>query len=322
MDPRHGFRNGGLTTSWVSHRALPLKTTCFKLKQTEEILRVGFWQNGFFADFYFWAAGFFRGFSRRIFFLIFVGKSAQKKSSRKIPTKIFQILYNKNPPTHFCRMAGAKIQKARRSKEHIDQFRRLLVAPLPSVLMRRPGSGSRAWFRQEKGSASRKRCAFETRKRCDFFRFQQKKNRCDFFWRFSGAISAISAAKPAILHFFAIWKRGDFSVIAIFGGAKEKGSVEPNVRLLGNWPNTVSESTVSNTELSEFFGATEFRGANSASSFQPIICVQKRTHRVFRRTHRVSPKTQWGSVSSLLRNSQYSARFLVTRVRLQPVLLS
>ena len=24
---------------------------------------------------------------------------------------------------------------------------------------------------------------------------------------------------------------------------------------VGNWPNTVSESTVSNTELSEFFGA-------------------------------------------------------------------
>ena len=33
------------------------------------------------------------------------------------------------------------------------------------------------------------------------------------------------------------------------------------------------------------------------------VCVPSRTHRVFRRTHRVCRKTQWGSVSSLLRNS-------------------
>ena len=52
-----------------------------------------------------------------------------------------------------------------------------------------------------------------------------------------------------------------------------------------------------------FFALTEFRGENSVSSSQPIICVQKWTHRVFRRTHRVCPKTQWGSVSCLLRNS-------------------
>ena len=30
-----------------------------------------------------------------------------------------------------------------------------------------------------------------------------------------------------------------------------------------------------------FLGLTEFRGANSVSSAQPIICVPKRTHRVF-----------------------------------------
>ena len=41
-----------------------------------------------------------------------------------------------------------------------------------------------------------------------------------------------------------------------------------------------------------FLGLTEFRGANSVSSSQPIICVQTRTHRVFPRTHRVCPKTQ------------------------------
>ena len=41
-----------------------------------------------------------------------------------------------------------------------------------------------------------------------------------------------------------------------------------------------------------FLGLTEFRGANSVSSSQPIICVPKRTHRVSRRTHRVCPRTQ------------------------------
>ena len=58
-----------------------------------------------------------------------------------------------------------------------------------------------------------------------------------------------------------------------------------------------------------FLGLTEFWGANSVSSSQPIICVPKRTHRVFRRTHRVCRKTQWGSVSSLLRNSTLKTVF-------------
>ena len=58
-----------------------------------------------------------------------------------------------------------------------------------------------------------------------------------------------------------------------------------------------------------FFGLTEFRGANSVSSSQPVICVPKRTHRVFCRTHRVYPRTQRGSVSSLLRNSTLETVF-------------
>ena len=75
--------------------------------------------------------------------------------------------------------------------------------------------------------------------------------------------------------------------------------------IFGDGPNTVSESTVSNTELSEFFGLTEFRGANSVSSFQPIICVPRRTHRVFRRTHRVcAPKlSEFSSPKQYSRNS-------------------
>ena len=59
---------------------------------------IAVWQNGFFADFYFWAAGFFRGFlGRRIFSPHFCGKKCPEKSSRKIPGKILQKLYNKNP---------------------------------------------------------------------------------------------------------------------------------------------------------------------------------------------------------------------------------
>ena len=61
-------------------------------------LRAGSRQNGFFADFYFWAAGFFRGFCRRIFSPHFCGKKCPEKSSRKIPGKILQNLYYKNPP--------------------------------------------------------------------------------------------------------------------------------------------------------------------------------------------------------------------------------
>ena len=71
--------------------------------------------------------------------------------------------------------------------------------------------------------------------------------------------------------------------------------------LIGNRPNTVSESTVSNTELSEFFALTEFRGESSVSSSQPIICVPKRTHRVFPRTHQVCPQTHHRKIKGRFR---------------------
>ena len=76
---------------------------------TQRIFRAGFRQKGFFADFfYFWAAGFFRGFSRRIFSPHFCGKKCPEKSSRKIPGKSLQNLNKKNPPAHFCRGAQGK----------------------------------------------------------------------------------------------------------------------------------------------------------------------------------------------------------------------
>ena len=67
----------------------------------------------------------------------------------------------------------------------------------------------------------------------------------------------------------------------------------PFLSRIRNRPNTVSESTVSNTELSEFFGPHRVPGENSLSSSQPIICVPKRTHRVFfRKAHRVCRRTR------------------------------
>ena len=72
-------------------------------------LRVGFWQNGFFSDFY-GPPDFFADFLAGFFSPRFCGKKCPEKSSRKIPAKILQNFYNKNPPTHFCRMAGARTQ--------------------------------------------------------------------------------------------------------------------------------------------------------------------------------------------------------------------
>ena len=63
------------------------------------IIRVGFRQNGFFADFGFLAAGFFRGFCRRIFSPHFCGKKCPEKSFRKIPGKISKSYTIKIPDT-------------------------------------------------------------------------------------------------------------------------------------------------------------------------------------------------------------------------------
>ena len=79
----------------------------------------------------------------------------------------------------------------------------------------------------------------------------------------------------------------------------------------GNGPNTVSKSLVFQTPNSDsFFGLTDLRGESSVSSFQPIICVPKRTNRVLRRTHRVCRRTQWVLPSETVLSKQYSTRFL------------
>ena len=76
-----------LELGWhVCRTKLPPK----KCPEKCSILRAGFRQNGIFADFYFWAAWFFRGFSRRIVSPHFCGK--------KVPRKILQENPRENPP--------------------------------------------------------------------------------------------------------------------------------------------------------------------------------------------------------------------------------
>ena len=61
-------------------------------------------KNGFFADFYFWAAGFFRGFSRWIFSQFCVERVPRKmlqEDPRPNPPKFIR----QKSPIHFCRGA-------------------------------------------------------------------------------------------------------------------------------------------------------------------------------------------------------------------------
>ena len=77
----------GLKKSKESERNGVIKT--WEKLEKQIIFRAGSWQNGFFADFSFRAAGFFCGFCRRIFLLLFVGKNP-----RRNPPKF---IYKKNP---------------------------------------------------------------------------------------------------------------------------------------------------------------------------------------------------------------------------------
>ena len=60
-------------------------------------VRVGFWQNGFFADFLFLSRRIFSRILSPDFFSSFLWRKCPEKSSKKIPGKILQHLYNKNP---------------------------------------------------------------------------------------------------------------------------------------------------------------------------------------------------------------------------------
>ena len=84
--------------------------------------------------------------------------------------------------------------------------------------------------------ASQKRCDLKTRKRCDFCSVPQKIAAIflRFSRRFSGDFSVIYTVKLAILH-FAIWKRSDFSAIAIFWDARCAISLRSNFLANGDF---------------------------------------------------------------------------------------
>ena len=80
--------------------------------------------------------------------------------------------------------------------------------------------------------------------------------------------------------------------------------------LFGNGPNTVSGSTVSNTELSEFFWAHWVPGSELSEFLSAYdLCAQVNSPS-FSQNSPSLPYTQWGSVSSLV-PKQCSARFLI-----------
>ena len=76
--------------------------------------------------------------------------------------------------------------------------------------------------------------------------------------------------------------------------------------LVGNGPNTVSESTVSNTELSEFFWAHRVPGSELSEFLSAYYLCAKANSPSFSQN---SPSLPQNSVSSLFRNSTLETVF-------------
>ena len=79
-----------------------------------------------------------------------------------------------------------------------------------------------------------------------------------------------------------------------------------NQALIGNGPNTVSESTVSNTELSEFFGAHWVPGSELSEFLSAYDLCAKKNSPSFSQN---SPSLPQSSVSSLFRDSTLQTVF-------------
>ena len=97
----------------MPHEKQARRTLAILSLQASRDMRAGFWQNGFFADFYFWAAGFFRGFCRRMFLLVFVGKRSQKIPPGKSPAKSSKIYTTKIPDIFLQRGRAKRYEKYR-----------------------------------------------------------------------------------------------------------------------------------------------------------------------------------------------------------------
>ena len=82
---------------------------------------------------------------------------------------------------------------------------------------------------------------------------------------------------------------------------------------IGDGPNTVLGSTVSNTELSEFFWARRVLGSELSEFLSAYcLCVPKRTHRVFPRTRASLPQNS-------VRLSEFSPPKQYSRNSIPPV---
>ena len=79
--------------------------------------------------------------------------------------------------------------------------------------------------------------------------------------------------------------------------------------MFGNGLNTVSASTVSNTELGEFFCPHRVPGRELSEFLSAYYLCAKANSPSFPQNSPSLPQTQWGSVSSLLRNSTLETVF-------------
>ena len=117
--PRPPLKGGTLWAWGVFQQKEPKMPGAHKIGaaiSSPRIVRVGSWQNGFFADFYFWAAGFFADFVAGFFLLIFVGKRAQKNPPGKSPAKSSKMCTTKVPNTFLQR--GRAKNCGRRNYRH------------------------------------------------------------------------------------------------------------------------------------------------------------------------------------------------------------
>ena len=88
---------------------------------------------------------------------------------------------------------------------------------------------------------------------------------------------------------------------------------DQGISFIGNGPNTVSGSTVSNTELSDFFLGAHWVPGSELSEFLSAyyLCAKANSPSFSRKTHRVFPKflseAQWVLFSETVLSKQYSA---------------
>ena len=130
------------------------------------------------------------------------------------------------------------------------------------------------------------------------------------FWRpFSGPEWWIFGDFPLALPILVIRSAGKLHMPSI--GMPLQESVE-------NGPNTVSGSTVSNTELSEFFGAHWVPGSELSEFLSAYnLCAKTNSPSFFAELTEFAPElseAQWVLFSETVLSKQYSARFLIWRV--------